>query len=123
MYGHVAPIETGGPVFDGGRVVGQLGRRRKDVNAVSRRNAEVQDMLKQDVVAWEQKRVVPLAGSSEEDAMQEVKVVSCKVVEHDGWSCINYMMVCHPFSFMMSIQKTSLPSSDCRHVSLIKVIN
>lgn len=49
VYGQVA---TGGPVVDRGRVVGQLGRRRKDVDAVNRGNAEVQDMLKQDFVAW-----------------------------------------------------------------------
>jgi hypothetical protein len=58
-----------------------------------------------------------------EGAMQGVKVVDTWLLDKAGRQRIIYMTVCHPFSFMMSIQKASLPSSDCRHVSLISVIN
>lgn len=58
-----------------------------------------------------------------EGAMQGVKVVDMWRSNQAGRQRIIYMTVCQPFSFMMSIQKASLPSSDCRHVSLISVIN
>ena len=80
-YGRiVASIVTGGPVIDVAELLDNLvGQER--CNAVSRKNAEVQDVLKQNFVTYDEGRIRCPWRAEVEDAMQDKRSWTYQGVE------------------------------------------